>query len=89
MKYVIEAIEVETCPDKWTSKDSWPGPGVYKVKNEGSTLYHVHDYGVNYISNCDDMLKQPYQEPGETVSELLLLKLVAAAGQASVLKGAA
>jgi hypothetical protein len=86
MKYVIEIIEVETCPPEWTKKDNWPGPGIYQVKSESLALYHVNAHGVNYISFPEEILRNPYQDQGEAVSEALLLKAIAAASRAEVLK---
>jgi len=86
MKYVIDVIEVEKCPESWINKDSWPGPGIYQSKTEGHCLYHVNEHGVNYISFPEELLRTKYKDPGEAVSETLLLKLVAAASRAEVLK---
>lgn len=81
MKYVIEVIEVEKVPENWTDKNSWPAPGIYQAKNETYSLYHVSSEtsSVNYISYPAKFLNDPYKEPGEAVSESLLLKAIAAA----------
>ena len=86
MKYVINVIDVEKCPENWTSRDAWPGNGIYKVKSETHAIYHVYEYGVNYISPLNCILDNPYKEPGELISETLLLKAIAAASRAEVLK---
>lgn len=86
LQFIIEITEVEKCPENWTSKDAWPGHGTYKVKSESHVIYHVYEYGVNYISNPDDILSKPYKDPGESISETLLLKAIAAASRAEVLK---
>ena len=86
MKYVIEIIEVPTCPTDWTIKSNWPGPGIYKAKTEGHCLYQVYEHGVNYIAQPDELLRTPYKDQGEAVSESLLLKAIAAASRAEVLK---
>ena len=85
-QYIIEITEVEKCPENWTHKTAWPGMGLYKVKTDRRTIYHVYEDGVNYILQADDMLKNPYKDPGESVSEALLLKAIAAASRAEVLK---
>ena len=85
MKFIIEISEVDKCPDSWTSKDNWPGPGIYKAKTEGHCLYHVNEHGVNYLSFPEELMRTPYQDPGESVSEALLLKAIAAASKAKVL----
>lgn len=86
MKYVIEITEVATCPKEWTNKDNWPGPGIYQAKTESHCLYHVNAHGVNYISFPDEITRNPYQDKGDSVSESLLLKAIAAASRAEVLK---
>lgn len=86
MKFVIEVIEVEKCPADWVRKESWPAPGIYKAKDESYSMYHVHESGVDYISHPSSLLKTPYADPGEAVSEILLLKAIAAASRAEVLK---
>ena len=86
MKYVIEITEVVKQPESWTSKDSWPAEGFYVVKGDRHALYQVYEHGVNYISYPEEILRNPYQDPGESVSESLLLKAIAAASRAEVLK---
>ena len=85
MKYVITITDLGQRPEDWTSKTSWPGPGIYRVKDDTS-LYHVHKYGVDYVTYNDHFVAEPFVDPGESVSETLLLKLVAAASRAEVLK---
>lgn len=86
MKFIIEITELEKIPENWTDKTAWPGMGTYKVKTEPKYIYHVYEYGVNYIAQADDILNYPYKDPGESVSEALLLKAIAAASRAEVLK---
>lgn len=86
LKCIIEITEVQTRPDNWASKDGWDGPGFYKVKDDNSCIYRVYEYGVDYISQPEHILNNPYKDPGEQISETLLLKLVAAASRAEVLK---
>lgn len=86
LKFIIEITEVEKQPENWTSKDAWAGPGFYKVKGDGMALYRVYEYGVDYISQPERILMNPYKDPGEAVSETLLLKAIAAASRAEVLK---
>jgi hypothetical protein len=85
-KYIIEIIEVLECPVEWVQKSGWPGPGIYKVKGESTAMYHVQEHGVNYISFPDVFVAQPHKESGESVSESLLLKAIAAASRAETLK---
>lgn len=85
-KYTIEIIEVLECPTEWVQKSGWPGPGIYKVKGDTTNMYHVHEHGVNYISFPDAFMAQPHVDAGESVSESLLLKAIAAASRAETLK---
>lgn len=85
-KYTIEVTEVLECPIEWVQKSGWPGPGIYKVKGEDQALYHVQEHGVNYISFPDVFTAQPHKDAGESVSEMLLLKAIAAASRAETLK---
>ena len=87
MKYVIEIIHLDKRPDEWTKISEWPGMGIYSCKNDTS-LYHVYDYGVNYISYQDEFIKRPItdEELSNPITEDLLLKVVAAASRAEKLK---
>lgn len=85
-RYIIEITELEKCPEDWTHKSAWPGMGFYKIKNNFHTIYQVYEYGVSYIPEAGDILNNPYKDPGESVSEALLLKAIAAASRAEVLK---
>jgi hypothetical protein len=85
MKYIIEITQVDVCPQEWQKKESWPSIGLYQVKNETYALYQVYQHGVQYITYPDAFTATPYIERGEAVSELLLLKAIAAAAQAKVL----
>lgn len=88
MKYVFEVTEVEAMPtqDPYNSK-SWPKPGVYRVKSDPDKFIFVSDFSVDTVWRVSQM-GQPFNDPGESVSESLLLKAIAAASHASVLKGA-
>lgn len=88
MKFVIEIKELDSAPKEWTVRSNWPSTGLYKVKNESYSLYQVLETGVGYISYPEMFMTTPYVEAGESVSEGLLLKAIAAASHASVLKGA-
>lgn len=85
MKYIIEITQVDSCPENWQDKKSWPLEGLYQVKNEEFALYQVHQHGVGYISFPYAFTSNPYKERGEAVSEYLLLKAIAAAAHAKVL----
>lgn len=85
MKYIIEITQVDSCPENWQVKESWPSVGLYQVKGETYSLYQVYQHGVGYISNQDAFTSTPYEELGEAVSESLLLKAIAAAAHAKVL----
>lgn len=84
MKFVI-TIKQDARPTDWTVASAWPGPGIYMPKDDGS-LYHVHKHGVDYIGWPDLFTAETFVDPGESVSESLLLKLVAAASRAEMLK---
>ncbi len=88
MKYIVEIEHVDKIPDNWVSKSDWPKSGIFWCKDQPTTLYHVYEYGVNYISSCDEFVKRQATEeelsPG--ISELLLLKAIAAASRAEKLK---
>ena len=88
MKYIVEIKHIEKIPDGWSSRSDWPEMGISWCKDSPTTLYHVYEYGVNYISCCDEFVKRQATEeelsPG--VSELLLLKAIAAASRAERLK---
>lgn len=87
MKYVIEIHELDTVPTEWNKRESWPHIGLFTVKNESYSLYHVSNESdsVGYISYPELFKKTPYVEAGEAVSETLLLKAIAAAAHAKVL----
>jgi hypothetical protein len=87
MKYIIEIIEVETLPNDWTKMSSWPGPGIYKVKSE-SCVYHIaaDGYSVDYIGMPALFTKTEFVDHGHPITEALLLKAIAAASRAEVLK---
>lgn len=85
MKYIIEITEVDSCPENWPERKAWPSNGLYQVKGESSAIYQVYSYGVGYISNAEMVTLKPYEELGESISESLLLKAIAAAAQAKVL----
>jgi hypothetical protein len=85
MKYIIEITQVDSCPENWQDKKSWPSSGLYQVKGEEFALYQVYQYGVGYISYPDVFTSTPYEELGKAVSESLLLKAIAAAAHAKVL----
>lgn len=84
MKYVLTITELEKLPGEWHLKDSWPSPGIYSVKGE-TCIYHVYEYGVDYIGFPSAFKKEEFVDQGESVSESLLLKAIAAASQAKVL----
>jgi len=87
MKYVIEIYELDSVPAEWDKKKSWPHTGLFTVKSESYSMYHVTDSSehVGYITNPEFFKKTPYVEAGESVSEMLLLKAIAAASHAKVL----
>lgn len=87
MKYVIEIKELDVRPVDWTTKSEWPGEGVYSCKNDTS-LYSVHKWGVDYISQHDNFIIRAItdEELAPTITQDLLLKAIAAAAHAKVLK---
>jgi hypothetical protein len=88
MKYIVEIQHIDKVPDNWTSKSDWPEIGIYSCKNEPNNLYHVYEYGVNYISNCQNFVKREItdEELYPAITEQLLLKAIAAASRAEKLK---
>lgn len=87
MKYIIEIKEIDVRPEDWTTSSAWPGQGVYSCKGDTS-LYSVHKWGVDYISQHDNFIIRAVtdEELSPAVTELLLLKAIAAASRAEVLK---
>lgn len=86
MKYVIEIKEIDKPPADWSTRSEWPEAGLYMAKSEDFALYYVYEHGVQYISYPRSFLNTPFNEQGESVSESLLLKAIAAASRAEVLK---
>ncbi len=88
MKYIVDIQHIDKVPDNWLTKSDWPEKGIFWCKDQPTTLYHVYEYGVNCIFYCDDFVKRQATEeelsPG--ISELLLLKAIAAASRAEKLK---
>ena len=84
MKYVIEIIEIDKCPEDWTTTAAWPGKGIYRSKAEPTYLYHVYEYGVSFITNNEQFVGQRFEDQGGTVSEALLLKAIVAASHGRV-----
>jgi hypothetical protein len=85
MKYVVEIKEIDKQPAEWSTRTGWPEAGFYMVKGEDFSLYYVYEHGVQYISYPRSFLNTPFKEQGESVSESLLLKAIAAAAHAKVL----
>lgn len=83
LKYIIDIKELQTRPHNLAPKDAW---GFYKLKDDESCIYLVHKYGVSRIYGYEEIFNSTYRETGEQISETLLLKLVAAASRAEVLK---
>lgn len=78
MKYIIDIIEIDTKPEEYFKRESWPSEGLYRVK-DSDEMYHVYRYGVNYISDITLFTKTEYNEnTTPTVPELLFLKSLAA-----------
>lgn len=87
MKYIIEITQLDKRPDNWTAAVDWPGVGLYACK-EDTSLYHVHKWGVDYISYMDVFVMRPVtdEELSRPITEDLLLKAIAAASRAEKLK---
>lgn len=77
MKYIIDIIEIESKPDDYFKRESWPSEGIYQVKGTDD-LYHVYAYGVNYIGYTNAFLRNPYEDIKPSVPEELFLKSLAA-----------
>lgn len=86
-KYVIEVTKLDSRPDEWTSKDKWPGEGLYICKGDTS-MYSVGEYSVDYIGTAKPFLARLVtdEQLNPSITETLLLKAIAAAGRAEVLK---
>jgi hypothetical protein len=85
-KYIIEVDEVETCPEGWTKPSSWPVIGRnYAVKDEPNYIYVVCATSVAIIHDKSVLIHSPAPTEG-SVSESLLLRAIAAASRAEVLK---
>lgn len=79
-------FEVSECalPEDWVTPKKWPKPGVYRVPSEEGRLYVIGDWGVDVIFHIQHFTE--VEDQGESVSEALLLKAIAAASRAEVLK---
>ena len=78
MKYIIDIIQIDTKPEDYFKRESWPSEGLYRVK-DSDDLYHVYRYGVNYIGDITLFTKTEYNEnTNPTVPESLFLKALAA-----------
>jgi hypothetical protein len=78
MKYIIDIIQIDSKPEEYFKRESWPSEGLYRVK-DSDELYHVYRYGVNYISDISQFIKTEYIEnPKPSVTEELFLKSLAA-----------
>ena len=77
MKYIIDIIEIDSKPEEYFKRESWPSEGIYQVKGTDE-LYHVYQYGVNYIGYTSAFINTPYKEPKASVPEELFLKSLAA-----------
>lgn len=87
MKLQIDVIEIDALPSDPYSHQSWPSPGVYRVKSgdEKQHLYFVEKWTVNMAYGAMNQCR-PVEDQGQAVSETLLLKAIAAASRAEVLK---
>jgi hypothetical protein len=88
MKYIIEVEEVETCPENWTGVAEWPAVNrIYTVSDEPRYLYIVTASTVSIVYDKTVLCHSPAPEfPQGQVSESLLLRAIAAASRAEVLK---
>ena len=78
MKYIIDIIEIDSKPEEYFKRESWPSEGIFRVK-DSDELYHVYRYGVNYIGDNSAFIETKYVEnPTPTVPEELFLKSLAA-----------
>jgi hypothetical protein len=82
MKMQFE-VKNHPLPESWTTASGWPGPGVYRVPEEPERLYCVGSWSVDVIYDTKHFTT--LEDRGESVSESLLLKAIAAAAQAKVL----
>lgn len=76
-------VKDHTLPENWAHHGSWPSKGVYRVASEPERLYVVGSWNVDVIYDTGSFVL--VEDGGESVSEALLLKAIAAAAHAKVL----
>ena len=64
MKYIIDIIQIDSLPEDYFKRDSWPSEGIYKLK-DSEELYHVYRYGVNYISDQHIFTQKSSRKPSK------------------------
>lgn len=86
----IEIKEVDKPPENWTRQDGWPGPGLYRAKNGDHYLYMVTpgNVAILYDGLPEGSVINDQSGACEGITETLLLKAIAAASRAEVLRGA-
>lgn len=86
----IRIVPIAKRPDDWTNTKAWPGEGLYQPENDNGWLTLVTSDSVNIIYSGLPAGSVINDHPGTTdgITETLLLKAIAAASRAEVLKEA-
>lgn len=86
MKIEFDLKELDNVPKDWPNDKNWPGNGAYVCKDEPTTLYIVGNYSVSYVMNAFEVCRKIESPSGDAIPEALVLRLIAAAARAEVLK---
>jgi hypothetical protein len=86
----IEIKPLDKRPDDWTNAKAWPGQGLYLPANDNGWMSLVTADGVTilYQGLPDGAVINDHPGTSDGINETLLLKAIAAASRAEVLKGA-
>lgn len=84
----IEIKPINKRPDNWTNVKAWPGTGLYKPADDNGWLVLVTAGSVDilYQGLPEDAIVNSHSGAPDGINETLLLKAIAAASRAEVLK---
>lgn len=84
----LEIKHIDKRPENWTSPAAWPAEGLYKIGDETGWIAMVAGEGVNLLYQGLPTGTLVNSHPGteDGINESLLLKAIAAASRAEVLK---
>jgi hypothetical protein len=85
----IQILSIDKRPDDWTTPTAWPEQGLYRVKTDGSdwiTLVTSDSVNILYQGLPKGTVINELPGTGDGITESLLLKAIAAASRAEVLK---